>query len=86
MTMRKKSRAAPGDSYRRGYSNGVVAAVDALLDDLAEAGRLDDVEYDEDGRSLTCKGCTIRYQGFDRLADRFDYATGNIDKAHRGTR
>jgi hypothetical protein len=76
MSKQRKKRA--GGDYKRGYSNGITAAVDALLDDLHEAGKLDWVEYDggEDGRATTCKGCMLRSQHFDALATRWEFALG----------
>jgi hypothetical protein len=74
----RKKKPAGGDPYRRGYGNGIVAAVDAVIDDLAEAGKLGWVEYSDerDGRATTCKGCMLRSQGLDALATRWEFALG----------
>ena len=73
MTIRKKNARKPND-YRRGYTNGIQAAVDALIDDFDEQQL---IEYDEDeGRATQCKGCLLRSQGYEALADRWEFALG----------
>jgi hypothetical protein len=37
MSKQRKKKPTGGDPYRRGYGNGVTAAVDAVLDDLDAA-------------------------------------------------
>jgi hypothetical protein len=69
-----------GDPYRRGYANGVQAAVEALFDDLHEHGMLDDLEYTEceDGqeRATMCNRCVLSAHHFPRLADRYGFVMG----------
>jgi hypothetical protein len=81
----KKKRPAT-DPYKRGYANGIAAAVDAVLDDLEELdkanGVFDEIEYDEDGRATTCKGCMLRNKGHHALATRWEFALG-IHEQHR---
>jgi hypothetical protein len=78
MSKQRKKKPTGGDPYRRGYGNGVTAAVDAVLDDLDAAGKLDWVEHgaDRDDRATTCKGCILRHEGFDVLATRWEFALG----------
>jgi hypothetical protein len=80
MSKRKKTtgrrKTAGAGDYKRGYANGVAAAVDAMLDDLDEHGKLDWLEYEEDGRAKTCKGCVLTAQHFPRVADRFYFVMG----------
>lgn len=72
-----KKRKPVTDSYKRGYTNGVLAAVDALLDDLDEHGQLAGIaEYDEDGLALRCKGCLLAAAHFPRLSDRWNFVMG----------
>jgi hypothetical protein len=73
---KQRKKTAGGDPYRRGYGNGITAAVDALIEDLDAAGKLGWVEYDDGGRAETCKGCMLRSQGFDGLATRWEFALG----------
>lgn len=82
MSKQRKKKAAGGDPYRRGYSNGVTAAVDALLDDLNEAGKLGWLQYDDDGFAVSCNGCVLAHEGFERLATRWQFAVGI--KGHDG--
>ena len=74
--MSKQTRKHGGnDHYKRGYANGVRAAVEALLDDLLDTGKLT-VDYDEDGRSQVCIGCMLHGQEFHRLAGRLEFVRG----------
>jgi hypothetical protein len=82
MTSKPRKRKTGGDPYRRGYGNGVTAAVDALLDDLADAGKLD-TEYDDDGIASVCKGCMLHDHGFHGQATRWEFAVG-LDRHPRG--
>ena len=75
MATSKRPRKPQGDQYKRGYVNGVRAAVDALLDDLEVTGKLD-VEYDADGRAMVCIGCLLHGQELHGLADRWEFAMG----------
>jgi hypothetical protein len=69
-----------GDPYKRGYANGVLAAVDALFDDLAERGDLDDVNYVDHGdgeqRAEVCTGCLLASKGFQHTYDRWSFVIG----------
>ncbi len=74
-------RKPASDPYKRGYTNGVIAAVDALLEDLGERGDFeDDTEYftDDHGveRSSACKGCELASRGFQHTSDRWSFAIG----------
>jgi hypothetical protein len=78
MSKQRKRKPACGNPYRRGYGNGIVAAVAAVLDDLAEAGKLEWVEYSDDrgGLANARKGCMLRHEGLDALAIRWEIALG----------
>jgi hypothetical protein len=72
---KKKKRTAPrGDSYKRGYANGITAAAEAVLGDLNEHGLLDDVSYGEDGYADDCNACILDGHHFPRLAGRLSFA------------
>ena len=73
--MSKRARKPQGDQYKRGYANGVRAAVDALLEDLEETGKLT-IDYDEDGLAMVCKGCLLHDAELHRLATRLEFTIG----------
>lgn len=75
--MTRKKRPS-NDQYKRGYSNGITAAVDALLDDLVEVGKV------TEGDDETCKGCLMRREGYHALATRWEFALGIKDGAEHG--
>jgi hypothetical protein len=79
MSKKQKPR-KPADGYKRGYANGVLAAVEALMDDLGERGDLADVNYVDHGdgqeRSDTCTGCLLMGKGFPHTSDRWSFAAG----------
>ncbi len=79
MSKKQKPR-KPADDYKRGYANGVRAAVEALFGDLEEHGLLDDLEYTEcsDGqeRATMCNQCVLTAHHFPRVADRYGFVMG----------
>ena len=76
MAKSKRPRKPLGDQYKRGYSNGVQAAVEAVLDDLQDHGRITADDYDEDGAGKYCIGCMLSREHFPRLAHRWEFAAG----------
>ena len=74
--MSNRSKKPQGDQYKRGYANGVRAAVDALLGDLERTGKLTAADYDENGYSKSCIACLLRESEFHHLADRWQFAMG----------
>lgn len=75
MAKSRRPRKPPGDQYKRGYANGVRAAVDMLLGDLETTGRLT-VEYDDDGTSTECAVCLLRGQELHHLAVLAEFTRG----------
>jgi hypothetical protein len=63
---------------RAAYADGVIAAADALMQDLENLGSLDDAEVlvqDDDARGV-CSLCQMRRLGYGGLADRLEFAHG----------
>ncbi len=63
-----------GADYRAGYASGIIAAADALLADLENAGQLTATEVTDDGQPAVCKTCALDAAGFHALTDRLDFA------------
>lgn len=80
MSKRPKNSKRQADPYKRGYANGVQAAVEALMDDLDEHGVLDGLEYTDHGdgqeRATMCNQCVLTAYHFPRVADRYGFVMG----------